>query len=239
MVARQRIEQQAVYVLHAHPWRETSLVVEMFSRQHGRLPMVAKGARRAGSAFRGVLMAFQPLLADWSGGGEVRTLARVEWCGGMALLAGRGLLCGYYLNELLIRLLPREDAHPELFDDYAAALAELSAGGPPDRCLRRFELALLRGLGYAPELSLEAESWGPVREEGRYHFIIERGLVPCEQAPEGAALTGRALLDMHSGAFAEVETLQQAKQLFRQLINHHLGGQALQSRRVFTELQEL
>ena len=109
-MARQRIEQQPAFVLHTQPWRETSLIVELFSRDHGRLPLVAKGARRPTSAFRGLLMGFQPLLADWSGGGEVRTLARAEWQGGIPLLAGRALLSAYYLNELLVQLMPREDA---------------------------------------------------------------------------------------------------------------------------------
>lgn len=238
-MARQRIEQQPAFVLHTQPWRETSLIVELLSRQHGRLPLVAKGARRPASAFRGLLLAFQPVLVDWSGGGEVRTLTRVEWRGGIPLLAGRALLCGYYLNELLLRLVPREDAHPGLFDHYAAALAALAADDAPDRCLRRFEYALLGELGYRPDLTREADSGRPVSEERRYLLIIDRGLVAAPDGHPGWTLGGRALLDMASGRFADAETLQQAKLLFRQLLNPHLGGQELQSRRIFTEFQEL
>ena len=140
--------------------------------------MVAKGARRPASALRGVLMAFQPLLVDWSGGGEVKTLARAEWQGGQPLLGGRALLCGYYLNELLIRLLPREDPHPALFEHYREALRRLSAGDDAQRVLRRFELALLQELGYGIDLATEAESGQPVMADGRYVFIIECGVEP-------------------------------------------------------------
>lgn len=240
MTARQRVEQQAGFVLHTHPWRETSLIVELFSRQHGRVPMVAKGARRPASALRGVLMAFQPLLVDWSGGGEVKTLARAEWQGGQPLLGGRALLCGYYLNELLIRLLPREDPHPALFDHYREALRALSAGEDQQRVLRRFELALLQELGYGVELDAESESGAPVRADGRYVFIIERGVVPLEgDAGDLPVLSGRSLLALAAGDFSSAETLAQGKTLLRRLINHYLGGQPLQSRRVFTELMEL
>ncbi|HEX5127502.1 MAG TPA: recombination protein O N-terminal domain-containing protein, partial [Rhodocyclaceae bacterium] len=104
-----RIEHEAGFVLHTYPWRETSLIVEILSRDHGRLPLAAKGARRPGSAMRGVLMAFQPLVVSWVGRGEVKTLTQAHWQGGQTLLGGVGLLCGYYLNELMMRLLPRED----------------------------------------------------------------------------------------------------------------------------------
>ena len=127
--AKQRIEQQPAWVLHTYPWRETSLIVEIFARDHGRVALVAKGARRPHSQLRGVLMAFQPLLMDWSGGGEVKTLVRAEWQGGQPLLTGRALICGYYLNELLVRLTAREDAHPRLFSAYADAVR---SGAFPD-----------------------------------------------------------------------------------------------------------
>ncbi|MBX3686389.1 MAG: DNA repair protein RecO [Rhodocyclaceae bacterium] len=240
MSSRQRVELQSGFVLHTHPWRETSLIVELFSRDHGRVPMVAKGARRPASALRGVLMAFQPLLVDWSGGGEVKTLARAEWQGGQPLLGGRALLCGYYLNELLIRLLPREDPHPALFEHYREALRRLSAGDDAQRVLRRFELALLQELGYGIDLATEAESGQPVMADGRYVFIIERGVSRLEgDAGDLQVLSGRTLLALAAGDFSAAETLSQGKSLLRRLINHYLGGQPLQSRRVFTELMEL
>ncbi|MER2553480.1 MAG: DNA repair protein RecO [Thauera sp.] len=247
--ARQRIEQQPAWVLHTYPWRETSLIVETFSRDHGRVALVAKGARRPHSQLRGVLMAFQPLLIDWSGGGEVKTLVRAEWQGGQPLLIGRALICGYYLNELLVRLTAREDPHPRLFAAYAEAVRALGRGEPESPILRRFELALLQDLGYEAGLAHEGDSGEPVRPEARYLYIIERGPLRLEvlqeEGVDAAALgeqpvlSGQTLLDMAAGDFSRVETLGQSKQLLRMLINHTLGGQPLQSRRVLKELQEL
>jgi DNA repair protein RecO (recombination protein O) len=246
---KQRVEQQPAWVLHTYPWRETSLIVEVFARDQGRVALVAKGARRPHSQLRGVLMAFQPLWMDWSGGGEVKTLVRAEWQGGQPLLTGRALICGYYLNELLVRLTAREDAHPRLFSAYADAVLALGRGEPESPILRRFELALLQDLGYEAGLAHEGDSGEQVRPEGRYLYIIERGPVRLEALEEegvGAAaladqalVSGQTLLDMAADDFSRAETLAQSKQLLRMLINHTLGGQPLQSRRVLKELQEL
>ncbi len=243
MVQKQRIDQQPAWVLHSLPWRETSLIVEIFSRDHGRIALAAKGARRPQSALRGGLMAFQPLLMDWSGGGEVKTLVRAEWCGGQPLLGGRALLCGYYLNELLIRLTAREDPHPRLFAAYAEAAAALARGEAQATVLRRFELALLSELGYSA--GLESEGGGEaVHPDEQYVYIIERGPVrwaadDSELEPALPLVSGRTLLDMAAGDFSRAETQTQAKRLLRALIDHYLGGQPLQSRRVLQELQEL
>ncbi len=237
MSVRQRIDQQPGFVLHSYPYRETSLIVEVFSRDHGRLGLVAKGARRPMSQLRGVLMAFQPLLIDWSGGGEMKTLVRAEWQGGQPLLGGQALLCAYYLNELLMRLLPREDPHPTLYRAYGDALRALAAGEGQEVILRRFELALLQELGYGLQLDADADGV-PVRPEVRYAYIIERGAVPLDEygIDDASVVAGRVLLDMARGDFREPETLAGAKALMRRLIQHYLGGQVLQSRRVFTEL---
>ncbi len=236
-MARHRIEQQPAFVLHTQAWRETSLIVELFSRDHGRLPLVAKGARRPTSAFRGVLMAFQPVLADWSGGGEVRTLARLEWKGGVPLLSGRALLSGYYLNELLVSLMPRDDAHPALFEQYRQAIGELAAGGALESALRRFEFALLRAMGYLPELTRRADTGEAVRDGEDYLLIIEHGIVLATAERRGLKVSGRVLQQLERGEFAGIQS--EAKQISRMLINHHLGGRELQSRRVFTEFAEL
>jgi DNA repair protein RecO (recombination protein O) len=238
--AKKQLEGECGYVLHATPWRETSLIVEVFSRGHGRLPLVARGARRPRGQLRGVLIEFQPLELAWFGQGEMRTLAKAEWQGGQPLLAGRALLFGYYLNELLLRLLAREDPHPALFDSYRAALGDLAAGSPDVRLLRLFEQTLLREIGYAPVLDREGDSGAQIRPDAVYAYVVERGPLPPERAPEVALrVTGRALLDMARGDYSDAETLQQSKMLMRSLINHYLGGQPLNSRRVFMELQEL
>jgi len=234
---KQRIDGARVFLLHAHPYSETSLIIDVFARDHGRLALLARGARRPRSALRGVLLAFQPLELGWHGGGEVKTLAKAEWLGGLPLPTGRSLLLGYYLNELLLKLLPREDAHPALFDAYAATLASLPANGEAAE-LRRFEKALLRELGYGLSLERDALNGQPLLPDGRYVYQIERGAVAAHDAGDGVAYRGKTLLDIAADDYSDPRTAAESKQLMRQLFGHYLGGQALQSRRVFMELQE-
>jgi DNA repair protein RecO (recombination protein O) len=190
---------------------------------------------------RGLLMSFQPLELGWFGGGEVKTLAKAEWLGGMPLLGGRCLLLAYYLNELLLKMLPREDSHTALFDAYAAALRALAAGGADAPELRRFEKTLLKELGYGLTLDREMETGQPVTAQGHYTYLIERGPVAAVGVPRDAAptLCGKTLLDMAADDYSDPRTRIESRQLMRQLIAHHLGGKPLQSRRVFMELQEL
>ncbi|MCL2162033.1 MAG: DNA repair protein RecO [Betaproteobacteria bacterium] len=241
MSLKQRVAQQPAWVLHTLPWRETSLIVEVFTRDHGRIALVAKGARRPMSELRGVLMAFQPLLLDFSGGGEVKTLTRGEWRGAQAMLTGRALLCAYYLNELLLKLTAREDSHPALFDAYESAIGALGRGESLPPMLRRFELALLRELGYGVMLDSDG-SGQPFRSGEPYLYIIERGPWPCSaevarEAGEGVRVDGQTLVDLAANDLSRAETLHEAGQLLRTLIHHHLGGQPLQSRRVLDELR--
>ena len=237
MSAKQRIDGAPAFLLHAHPYSETSLVLDVFARDHGRLPVLARGARRPRSALRGVLIGFQLLELGWFGGGEVKTLARAEWCGGTPLLQGRCLLLGYYLNELLLKLLPREDAHPALFDSYAEAIDALATGAADAPELRRFEKSLLREIGYG--LTLDQDAAGaPVQPERRYSYLAERGLVAVEGG-EGITLAGKTLLDMDADDYRDPCTLAESKLLMRQLVAQQLGDKPLQSRRVFVDLKEL
>jgi DNA repair protein RecO (recombination protein O) len=237
-VSSKRVDSQAAYVLHLHPYSETSLVVDVFTRDHGRVPLLARGARRPRSAMRGVLMSFQPLELGWFGGGEVKTLAKAEWLGGMPLLGGRCLLLGYYLNELLLKMLPREDAHAALFEAYAAALRALAAGSDDAPELRRFEKTLLKELGYGLTLDVDVDTGRPVEAGVAYSYLIERGPVRRTGADE-SALSGKTLLDMVADDYSDPRTRLESRRLMRTLIAHHLGGKPLQSRRVFIELQEL
>jgi DNA repair protein RecO (recombination protein O) len=237
---RQRIDGAAAFLLHAHPYSETSLVLDVFARDHGRLAILARGARRPRSALRGVLLAFQPLELGWFGGGEVKTLAKAEWVGGLPLLQGKCLLLGYYLNELLLKLLPREDAHPTLYDAYGAALAALSHGAAETAELRRFEKSLLRELGYGLALDRLAENGEPVEPNRQYSYQVERGVVDASGAvPPRLTFTGKTLLDLAADDYSDPRTLVESKLLMRQLMTYYLGSQTLQSRRVFVELQEL
>ncbi len=260
-VGKQRIDGQQAYILHSYPYSETSLILDVFSRQYGRLPLLARGARRPRSALRGVLMAFQPLELGWFGRGEVRTLAKAEWMGGIPLLTGSSLMLGYYLNELILKLLPRDDAHPALFDNYVAALRSLSLpeGGRRPRVsspvfsalLRRFEKNMLKELGYGLMLERDALNDKPIDAEGRYHYRLECGPVQLDADEENIGLSdvtetrrvqairGKTLLDLASDDYSDPQTLMESKLLMRLLINHHLAGKPLQSRRIYMELQAL
>jgi DNA repair protein RecO (recombination protein O) len=238
--AESREDGQPAFVLHGRPYRETSLIVEAFSRDHGRVALVARGARRPKSALRGVLLAFQPLLISWSGRGELRTLTRTEWQGAYCPLEGEALICGFYLNELLLKLLARDDPHERLFGVYQETLAALADAAERPAVLRRFEMCLLRELGYAVILDRDVERDEPVARERSYVYVVERGPVSAAGASaNGVELSGQTLLDMQSGIFTSPATQQQSKLLMRTLINHCLGNQVLHTRQLLRELQEL
>lgn len=237
-----RVDAAPGFVLHAYPFRETSLVVEVVTRDHGRAGLVAKGARRPRSALRGMLLPFQPLLLSWSGKSELRTLVRAEWQGGLPLLRGRSLICGFYLNELLVRLLPRGDPHEALFGHYAATLRALAGGADPSPALRRFETLLLRELGYAVGLERDADSGEPVDPGTLYTYVLERGPVAAEPGSGGGGapqVLGHTLLDMARDCYDDAVTLQQSKNLMRFLIAHYLGDQPLHTRQLMKDLQSL
>lgn len=238
MTGKQRIDGAAAFLLHSYPFSETSLILEVFAREHGRLALLARGARRPRSSLRSILHAFQPLELSWFGGGEVKTLAKAEWLGGMPLLRGSCLLIGYYLNELLMKLLPREDPHAALYDAYGAALMALSHGATEAAELRRFEKTLLRELGYGLRLDQDA-SGRPIEPQRRYRYQIERGALPAEDGATGQSISGKTLIDLAEDNYADPRTLAEAKQLMRALLAHYLEGQPLQTRRVFVDLQEL
>lgn len=237
---RRRVENEPGYVLHAYPYKETSLIVEVFARRAGRVGLLARGARRPRSALRGVLLAFHPLRLTWSTSAELGTLISAEWTGGLGALSGAGLMCGFYLNELLLKLLPRDDPHEQLFDAYAGCLVQLASGGPHAAVLRAFEVKLLAEVGYAPQLERDAASGAAIEAAQRYRYEPERGPVAVNGGAEGElVLSGRTLLDMVAGDYARPETRDEARRLMRTLIGERLGGQALHTRAVLTELNEL
>lgn len=237
--ARRRVEHEPAFVLHSYPYKETSLVLEAFSQSHGRVALVARGARRPRSALRGVLMAFQPLRLSWSGIGELCNLTGAEWSGGQAVLGGAPLMSGFYLNELLMRLLPREDAHEDLFTAYAACLAQLSLDAPAAAVLRGFERRLLAELGYALSLERDAESGALLDPGTTYEYQPERGPVAANGSRSELRVSGRTLLDIAKDDYARAETREEARILMRALIGHRLGNQKLHTRSVMMELQEL
>jgi DNA repair protein RecO (recombination protein O) len=238
--ARRRADQERAFILHSYPYKETSLIVEAFSRRHGRVALLARGARRPRSALRGVLHAFQPLRLSWSGSGELNTLIGAEWQGGLPFMQGFGLMCGFYLNELILRLLPRDDAHEGLYDAYCECLERLGRGEPTAAVLRSFEKRLLAELGYAMVLDRDAASGAPIDPTGQYLYDPERGPVAVDGTYAGdLVVRGRTLLDLAREDFTSGETLLQARGLMRNLISQRLQGQTLHTRNVLLELQDL
>lgn len=232
-------DNQPAFVLHTYPYRETSLIVETFTERFGRVALIARGARRPRSAQRGVLMAFQPLTISWFGKHELRTLKGAEWQGGQLPLGGGALMCGFYLNELLLRLLPRDDPHPQLFLHYQSALQALGSGAPQPAVLRGYEKRLMQELGYALMLETDAEAGAPIDPEAAYFYEVERGPVRRSALQSSVQLRGKTLLDLARDDYSDPATLAQAKQLMRSLISHQLGSEQLQTRQLLMDLQEL
>ena len=229
---------QAVYVLHTYPFKETSLVVELFSQQFGRIAAVAKGARRPHSAMRGMLQSFQLLDGAWSGKNELKTLHSLDWSAGLTLIKGEALMCGFYMNELLLRLLPREDAHESLFEYYANALQTLANGADLATTLRRFELKLLQEMGYAVPL-LQDENAADIETDKSYRYEAEYGACDLNATKNGVQLSGKTMLDMARDDYADSATQNQSKQLMRYLLAHYLGDKPLHTRQLLIDLQGL
>jgi DNA repair protein RecO (recombination protein O) len=240
---KRRAELEPGFVLHSYPYKETSLIVEVFTRRQGRVGLLARGARRPRSAMRGVLLAFHPLRLTWSASAELGTLISVEWGGGRKVLAGTALMCGFYINELLLRLLPRDDPHEALFDSYAAALARLAEcearPAAHSAALRGFERRMLAELGYAPVLDRDAANGAAIEPGKHYAYEPERGPVETRRIDGESVVSGRTLLDMAADNYDSTRTREQARRLMRSLIAERLGGQDLHTRAVLTELQDL
>lgn len=238
--SKQRIQDEPAFVLHSYPFRETSLVLEVFSRQHGRVPLVARGARRPRSALRGLLMGFQPLQLSWFGKHELRTLHGAEWQGGQPQLQGTALLCGFYLNELLLNLMARDDPHESLFDYYQQTLQRLAQEEDHAFTLRCFEKHMLQELGYALSLETEAGSGKPIAPDRTYRYILERGAIAeSADSSQGMPVAGKTLLDMAADDYRDGNSARQSKQLMRMLLDHHLAGKTLHTRELMRDLQKL
>jgi DNA repair protein RecO (recombination protein O) len=249
--ARQVVGQSdAAFVLHTYAYRETSLIVETFTRLHGRVVMVARGAKRPNGALRGVLNPFQGLALAWFGKSEMKTLKTAEQERILPQLSGAALMSAFYLNELLLKLANREDPHEQLFDAYATAMTSLAMLPAADRSvreiapiLRQFEVTLLQELGYALQLREEANSHLPILAERAYLYVVERGPLPARSAAQlsgyhdGLPLQGKTLIDMASCDYRDPQTQSQSKQLMRMMINHLLGDKILHTRQLIREMR--
>ncbi|MGJ7918026.1 DNA repair protein RecO [Massilia sp. LXY-6] len=234
-----RVLGQPGFVLHSYPYKETSLIVDMFTRDHGRIGVVAKGAKRPLSKLRGVLQTFQPLSISFSGKSELRTLIDADWVGGMLPIEKTALLCGFYLNELLVKLLARDDPHPKLFDHYVATLNELAHNEPAQIVLRKFERALLKETGVAADLTRDTGTRARVEPGELYVVDPERGARMARMGDTWPVVTGKTLIDMENEHYVDPQTQAQSKQLMRFLLAYHLGGAPLNTRQILIDLMQL
>src|SRR3954469_21649607 len=195
-----RIADEPAFVLHRYDWSESSLILEVLTRHHGRVAVVARGAKRPSSNFRPVLLPLQPLHVAFGGDAEIRTLKGAEWVGGQVMPTGDALLSGYYLNELVLRLLARDDPHPQLFDAYAAAVAVLASehGEALEPALRAFELLLLREIGLLPALDAQTLTLAPLDADAQYSLVPEGGLVAATREDGRTSLAGNEWLALHA-----------------------------------------
>lgn len=234
-----RVNNEPGFVLHTWPFKESSLVADVFTLHHGRVALIARGARRPRSASRGLVQPFTALSLSWFGKNELHTLHDVEWQGGLVPPQGEALMCGFYLNELLMKLLPREDPHELLFGHYQDALRQLGDGVVAlEVILRRFEAQLLAEIGYAATFTHLAETGQLVEATKRYVFQAERGPYLYSDDHRGIPVSGQTLLDLAGDRFGSAQALQEAKRLMRYLIAHHLGGKPLYTRQLLVELNQ-
>ena len=239
-----RITQQRAYVLHHYNYGETSLLLEVFTRSYGRLGLLAKGARRLHLRRRPLLEPFQPLLIDWTGKGELPVLSGAEVAGDPVFLQGPKLYCAFYMNELLIRLLHRHDAHELLFDAYGTALSSLQGQSSSEATLRVFEKRLLQEIGYGLVLENEMTDNSPIDPASMYRYVISRGPVLATmdnptKLDHAVTIQGSTLLALAKEALDDAKVLQETKALMRAALGHHLAGRPLNSRKLFRDTKHI
>lgn len=245
-----RIADEPAFVLHRYDWSESSLILETLTRHFGRIALVAKGAKKPSSNFRPVLLPLQPLHVAFGGDAEIRTLKSAEWLGGQVMPTGEALLSGYYINELLLRLLARDDPHPALFDAYAATVRVLAHDDPQtlQPALRAFELLLLREIGLLPTLDLQTATLAPLQPGERYSLKPEGGLVESRDPDGRGSLSGaqwqalQAALDdpaPFTATLREAAGAGELKTQLRALLHYHCGVATLRTRQLMMDLQGL
>ncbi|MCP4046515.1 MAG: DNA repair protein RecO [Gammaproteobacteria bacterium] len=227
-----RIQLEPAYVLHSRPFRETSLIVEAFTREYGRIAVVARGAKSARSRWRNVLQPFRPLLLSWNQKSDLGTLTAADQVASPPALQGQSLYCGIYLNELLMRLSHRGDPHIEVFERYRHVLSELASELPPQPLLRVFEKHLLEAIGYAMLLDRECKSGVDVLPQNWYDYRPDSGPV-LSAGPGRNRISGAALLALHAENL-QPANLPELRMLMRSVIGYHLGGKPLASLSLFT-----
>ena len=237
-------------MLHRYDWSESSLILEVFTRHYGRIALVAKGAKKPSSSFRPILLPLQPLHVAFGGDAEIRTLRSAEWQGGHVMPTGEALLSGYYLNELLMTLLARDDPHAELFDIYARVVEIIASehGEVLQGALRTFELLLLREIGFLPPLNVQTMTLRALESEQRYVLVPEGGLRQAHAEDRGS-LSGAQWLRLHetlqnhapftTTLRACAEMMGELKPQLRALLHYHCGVKTLRTRQMMIDIQAL
>ena len=262
LATSKRIVDEPAYVLHRYDWSESSLILEVLTRHHGRIALVAKGAKKPSSNFRPILLPLQPLHLAFGGDAEIRTLRSSEWMGSHVMPTGESLMAGYYLNELLIRLLARDDPHPALFDAYALTvhiIAQEARGA--DRgseslqtlevALRAFELMLLQEIGFLPSLKSQTANLADLDADNAYVLIPEGGL-RAAHTEDRSSLMGAQWLSLQNALDSEAPLnpfsqllqacstcLQPLKTQLRTLLHYHCGVTTLKTRQMMMDIQSL
>jgi DNA repair protein RecO (recombination protein O) len=236
-----RVDLHPCFILHQRRYRETSLLLEVFSELHGRVGLVVKGASRKKGGVRHQCQPFLALQIGWSGRGELGNLTSIEQYGPLIHLAGDKLFSGFYLNELLIRLLHRDDPHPELFNIYEHTLKNLAECSSIESVLRIFEKRLLEQLGYGLNFDHEFTTGATIEADQEYEYLLDHGprlLDSAEINVSGVRVSGRSLLALLQETELNDESLKEAKKLMRYALSPHLGDKPLQSRRILESMKK-
>ncbi|NNF41264.1 MAG: DNA repair protein RecO [Woeseiaceae bacterium] len=236
MTASQRVQQQPAYVLHHRAFRDSSQILDLVTRDHGKVALVARGSRGARSRLAGVLRPFLPLSISWVSRSDLGTLTGAEATGTPAGVSGDAMLAAFYVNELLLNFLHKHDPQPEIFAQYEQAIASLVGTSNIAACLRRFEIELLGLLGYALNLQHEAGTHAGLEPRTNYEYRVDQGPVAVSRSEGPLVFSGASLLSMEARKFEDPEVLRAAGRMLRAVIAHHLGGKELKSRKVLQEL---
>ena len=225
-----RVSLQPAFILHGRDFRDTSRLLDVFTLDYGRVTLVAKGARSPRSKLQGILEPFTPLIISWSGKGDVQTLTGAESVKTPINLSGKQVMSGYYINELLQRLMTVHDPHPELFEIYKATLENFSSD-EEEVVLRKFEKNLLLEIGYGLSLDIDCEKGTEVDRNKLYYYDIEKGPISIQNNTDDEfIISGQTLIDMSAGKFSCLQSQKEAKKLMRIILSHHLGDKPLKTR---------
>lgn len=235
-----RNELHSAFILHSRPYRDTSLIIDLFTLEYGRIGLVARGAKSKKSTLSGLYQSFIPLLVSWFGRGELQTLQKIESAGTAFYLTGKSLYSGFYINELIMRLVHRNDPHSVLFKTYFDTLKNLQTSLNIEVLLRNFEKCLLQEIGYGLLLEYDVNTGEKIDNNEQYLYQSEHGPVRVnDQKQPGMIVSGKTLNSILNEQYDDAQSLAEAKQLMRREIANHLGNKPLKSRDLYIQQQNV